>query len=57
MGGVPFWYGIYKAEIRKIKCNSPGDCCSRRLDGAKHIFSPRWGKNANESLQAYQNSS
>jgi len=49
-------------EIRRIKCNSPADCCRRGLDRAEPLSSPvakmqtnLWrvmppcGKNANES--------
>ena len=29
-----------EVRIRTMKCNSPADCCSRRLDGAKPLFLP-----------------
>ena len=39
---------------RIIKCNSPGDCCRWRLDGAEPLFSFATAKeNANESLPVY----
>ena len=51
-GGFSFWYGIHAEGIRKFNCSSPGDCCLRRLDGAKLPFSQ--SENANESLQVHQ---
>jgi len=39
MGGVPFWYGIYEEEIRKIKCGAD-ERRRRRLDGADPLFLP-----------------
>jgi len=53
-------------EIRRIKCNSPADCCRRGLDRAEPLSSPvakmqtnLWrvmppcGKNANESTAGH----
>ena len=49
---VFLWYGIHAEGIRTIQCNSPGDCCLRRLDGAEPLFSR--SENVNESLQVHQ---
>ena len=42
----------FKWEIRMTKCNSPGDCCSRRLDGAKPLFSAKAENAMNLTLSA-----
>ena len=47
-GFMPFLLISFDGETRTIKCNSPVDCCRRRLDGGEHLSAP-FGADANES--------
>ena len=53
-GYLLFWYSGEEGT-RKIKCNSPGDCCSCPARRAWHLHCrPFPDGNANESLPVYQ---
>ena len=45
--GFCFGMGVWMVDSNPPKCNSPVDCCSRRLDGANPLFSSHREENAN----------
>ena len=50
---IPDWVSVFfvAGGTRRIKCNSPVDCCRRRLDGGEPLSAQ--SADANESLPVY----